>query len=108
MKRSRFSEEQIIGILRKGEGGTVKAVCAEHNISEPTHYVAQLVVEAFDIRILPRAAGLDAVRPDSLCFEPIPNRDGGSNETSGAHSSRSRAPKPSAACHGRRSGKHGC
>ncbi len=38
MKRSRFSEEQIIGILREGEGGTVKAVCARHNLSEPTYY----------------------------------------------------------------------
>ena len=38
MKRSRFSEEQIIGILREGEGATVKAVCAKHNISEPTYY----------------------------------------------------------------------
>lgn len=37
MKRSRFSEEQIIGILREGEGGTVKAVSAKHNISEPTY-----------------------------------------------------------------------
>ena len=28
-----------IGILREGEGGeTVKAVCAKHNISEPTYY----------------------------------------------------------------------
>ena len=39
MKRSRFSEEQIIGILREGGGAeTVKAVCAKHNISEPTYY----------------------------------------------------------------------
>ncbi len=35
MKRSRFSEEQIIGILREAEGEeTVKAVCAKRNISE--------------------------------------------------------------------------
>ena len=39
MKRSRFSEEQIIGILREGAGeSSVKVVCAKHNISEPTYY----------------------------------------------------------------------
>jgi putative transposase len=39
MKRSRFSEEQIIGILREAQGGsTVKTVCAKHNVSEPTYY----------------------------------------------------------------------
>ena len=39
MKKSKFSEEQIIGILREGEGETpVKAVCAKHNISDATFY----------------------------------------------------------------------
>jgi putative transposase len=39
MKRSRYSEEQVVGILREAQGGmTVKAVCAKHNVSEQTLY----------------------------------------------------------------------
>jgi len=39
MRKSKFSEEQIIGILREAEGDTpVKAVCARPNLSEATFY----------------------------------------------------------------------
>ena len=39
MKKSRHSEEQIVGILREAQGGmTGKAVCAKHNISQQTLY----------------------------------------------------------------------
>ena len=39
MKRSRFSEEQVIGILKDAEGGeALKALCARHNISLATFY----------------------------------------------------------------------
>jgi putative transposase len=39
MKRSRFSEEQIIGILREQEAGSATAdVCRKHGISSATFY----------------------------------------------------------------------
>jgi putative transposase len=39
MKRARFSEEQIIGILKRAEaGGNIRGVCVEHNITEQTFY----------------------------------------------------------------------
>ena len=38
MKR-RFSEEQIIGILKQQEGGlTVADICRQHNVSEASFY----------------------------------------------------------------------
>ena len=39
MRKSRFSEEKIIGVLRQVEAGEkVKDVCREHGISEGTYY----------------------------------------------------------------------
>lgn len=39
MKRSRFTEEQIIGILREGESGAKTAdLCRKHGVSAATFY----------------------------------------------------------------------
>jgi putative transposase len=39
MKKARFTEEQILAVLRQHEdGGTIRGLCHEHNIAEATFY----------------------------------------------------------------------
>ena len=39
MKKTRYSESQIIKVLKEVEGGcTVKAICREYGIAEATYY----------------------------------------------------------------------
>jgi putative transposase len=39
MKKSQFTEEQILGILRQVEGGrTIADVCREHGLSDATYH----------------------------------------------------------------------
>ena len=39
MKKKRFSEEQMIGVLKEGAAGAkVSELCRKHGISEPTYY----------------------------------------------------------------------
>jgi len=60
MKRSRFSEEQIIGILREADGESpVKAVCAKHNISEPTFYAWKKKYGGMDVEEARRLRALE-------------------------------------------------
>jgi putative transposase len=44
MKRKRFSEEQIIGILKESEAGAkTKELCRKHGISDATFYIYGLL-----------------------------------------------------------------
>ena len=60
MRKSQYSEEQIIGILREAEGDTpIKSVCAQHNLSEATFYKWRAKYGGMDVNEARRLRALE-------------------------------------------------
>ncbi len=60
MRRSRFSEEQIIGILREHEAGAATPeLCRRHGISDATFYKWQAKYGGMEVSEAKRLKGLE-------------------------------------------------
>jgi putative transposase len=60
MKKKRFTEEQIVSILKKVEAGkTVAEVCREHGVSEQSYYRWRRKYEGMQVQELKRMKELE-------------------------------------------------
>lgn len=61
MKKSRFSEEKIISILREGDAGVkVAELCRKHGMSDATYYKWKAQYGGMDVSQLRRLRELEA------------------------------------------------
>ena len=61
MKKSKFTESQIIGILKQQESGkSVVDICREHGLSQPTFYQWKSKYSGMEVAQLKRLKELEA------------------------------------------------
>ncbi|MES3017430.1 MAG: transposase [Bacteroidota bacterium] len=61
MKKTKFTESQIIGILKQQEGGQkISDICREHGISQPTFYQWKTKYSGLDVNQLRKMKELEA------------------------------------------------
>ena len=61
MKKSRFTDSQILSILKQAEGGThVSELCREHVISSATFYKWRAKYGGMDVSMMSRLKELEA------------------------------------------------
>ena len=60
MRTSKFTDSQIMAILKQAEGGTpVPALCREHNISSATFYKRRARFGGMDVSLMARLKELE-------------------------------------------------